>query len=288
LYRRVGDSGISFDCCGDHVVNDLEITVDIVVRVSYCSRCQERIEPKGTPPVMTMIPRTSSGIACAKCSYWENRKKVVVHHATVADVRACHQQGPRNAVTSPLPAFADSDVINRAWAAAKNDFAAHEADQERAAYEAKMERDDATTRWNPEPGTAEDVMAQVTEYYERTKANMSPAPTSPWTSAIDALTPGRYAIQWDGVVKFYKVDKPTEGRWAGYTFVSVQASDDLYPVRNKTQRQEILSLIARDPKAAMLLYGQEIGSCGHCGRTLTDETSRAFGVGPVCREKLGW
>ena len=35
---------------------------------------------------------------------------------------------------------------------------------------------------------------------------------------------GRYAlVAEDGVVKFYVVDRPTEGKWAGRTFVSAQA-----------------------------------------------------------------
>jgi uncharacterized protein DUF6011 len=35
----------------------------------------------------------------------------------------------------------------------------------------------------------------------------------------------------------------------------------------------------------MVRYGQELGECGHCGRTLTDEASRAAGIGPVCASK---
>jgi len=31
-------------------------------------------------------------------------------------------------------------------------------------------------------------------------------------------------------------------------------------------------------------YGRLIGDCCRCGRQLTDETSRALGIGPVCRE----
>lgn len=34
---------------------------------------------------------------------------------------------------------------------------------------------------------------------------------------------------------------------------------------------------------AMKLYGQKIGRCGHCGLRLTDEVSRAYGIGPICR-----
>jgi hypothetical protein len=44
---------------------------------------------------------------------------------------------------------------------------------------------------------------------------------------------------------------------------------------------------AAGPVQAMLRYGQEIGSCGHCGRDLTNDKSRAFGMGPKCRKDKG-
>lgn len=100
---------------------------------------------------------------------------------------------------------------------------------------------------------------------------------------------GRYAVPGeDGVLRFYKVDNVTEGRWAGRTFVKVMASDNEFPVRAFTTRRDVLTEIAKDPKAAMLRYGREIGVCGHCGRTLTNEDSRAAGIGPVCAGKMGW
>jgi hypothetical protein len=105
---------------------------------------------------------------------------------------------------------------------------------------------------------------------------------------LPALDTAYYAVEHQGTLKFYKVDKPQSGRWAGYTFVKVQASDDLYPVKNLGYQAEVLEAIAKDPKAAMLRYGKEIGSCGHCHRTLTNEESRAYGIGPVCRGKMGW
>lgn len=100
---------------------------------------------------------------------------------------------------------------------------------------------------------------------------------------------GRYAIENDeGKLGFFQIDRPTEGRWSGYTFVKYQASDETYPVKNREQRERILSKIAQDVKSAMLRYGREIGKCGHCGRTLTDEDSRAAGIGPVCAGKVAW
>lgn len=99
---------------------------------------------------------------------------------------------------------------------------------------------------------------------------------------------GRYAVEDNGTLKFYKVDVPgADSRWYGRTFVKVQASDNEYPVKGEGARR-VLTLIARDPQAAMLRYGREIGSCGHCGRTLTNEESRERGIGPICAGKMGW
>jgi hypothetical protein len=98
---------------------------------------------------------------------------------------------------------------------------------------------------------------------------------------------GSYALEMEGTVKFYQVDRPTEGKWKGWTFLSVQASDDRYPIKNKTTKHHILSLIAANPREAMERYGRELGQCGHCHRTLTSEW-RLRGIGPVCAKNLGW
>lgn len=91
---------------------------------------------------------------------------------------------------------------------------------------------------------------------------------------------GRYALTvLEGAVNFYVVNK--RGR------VSVQASDELHRLRGEAA-SSVLEEISKDPKAASLLYGAKLGHCGVCGRTLTDEESRAAGIGPVCRAKKGW
>jgi hypothetical protein len=107
--------------------------------------------------------------------------------------------------------------------------------------------------------------------------------------SIPEVPAGRYAVETEeGHLAFYRVDRPTEGRWAGYVFVKVQASDDYHPIKGAAQRDAILRKIAVDAPGAARRYGLELGSCGICGRTLTDETSRAHGIGPVCRERTGW
>jgi hypothetical protein len=93
---------------------------------------------------------------------------------------------------------------------------------------------------------------------------------------------GRYAVEEDGALKFFKVKN---GNRPGFVFLDIQASDDWHAIRNVTRIRAIIDLIAVDPKAAMIRYGRELGVCGHCGRTLTDEASRAAGIGPICASK---
>jgi hypothetical protein len=102
--------------------------------------------------------------------------------------------------------------------------------------------------------------------------------------------PGRYAIltPWatdPDKLHFFQIDAPDEGRWSGYVFVKEQASDEMHSVKGERGIQ-VIEEIAKDAREAMLRYGREIGKCGHCGRTLTDEESRAYGIGPVCRNKV--
>jgi hypothetical protein len=44
---------------------------------------------------------------------------------------------------------------------------------------------------------------------------------------------------------------------------------------------------AADPMAAAKLYGQQTGRCSCCGRELTDPSSIAAGIGPICADKFG-
>lgn len=98
------------------------------------------------------------------------------------------------------------------------------------------------------------------------------------------VAPGRYALETEGKVDFYRVWVSKTGR----TGLVLLASDVEHPVRNAGQALSLLERISADPREASLRYGREIGSCGVCGRTLTDEHSRAAGIGPVCAEKTGW
>lgn len=122
----------------------------------------------------------------------------------------------------------------------------------------------------------------------RERKAAQPTQTAPKAPASPKVPDGRYAVEnGSDELRFYVVNTPTEGKWAGYTFVKVMASDEQYPVRNRQEREGILARIAADPKAAMLRYGKELGKCGHCGKTLTSEW-RKEGIGPICSQKVGF
>lgn len=100
---------------------------------------------------------------------------------------------------------------------------------------------------------------------------------------------GYYAIAsltGNNDLDFFRVDRPTEGKWAGRTFVKrVIGGKADSPVWGSTARAALGAIIAAGERSAAQRYGQEIGRCGRCNRHLTDETSRAYGLGPDCRNK---
>ena len=105
-------------------------------------------------------------------------------------------------------------------------------------------------------------------------------PAKPVTPVVDApaVPLGRYAVEAeDGHLAFYKV-------WQGHTGlrVSLQVSDSEQVLSQATGRAVLAKILEVTPLEASKAYGREIGSCGVCGRTLTNEESRAAGIGPVC------
>lgn len=92
----------------------------------------------------------------------------------------------------------------------------------------------------------------------------------------------------DSGLRFYKVNTPTQGKWAGFTFVDAQGGPTYYPIKNRAHKEQILKAIAKDPREAAIRYGKELGVCGICNTELTNEESRSYGIGPICRKKTGW
>lgn len=105
---------------------------------------------------------------------------------------------------------------------------------------------------------------------------------------VEKVKAGHYAIPTtDGAVNslaFYRVDIPTAGKWKGYTFVKRVIGGQPDANVPRAQAPGILARIAADPDAGPR-YGWEIGRCCMCNRTLTNDESRAYGIGPECRTK---
>jgi len=124
------------------------------------------------------------------------------------------------------------------------------------------------------------------------KPHAPKAPTGNGSAMMPEVPAGRYATDsrtGNNDSDFWRVDRPTDGRWAGYTFVSrVIGGHEDTRVRGAEAREALDAIVAAGPQEAMLRYGREIGECGRCGRHLTDETSRAYGLGPDCRKAMGW
>lgn len=119
------------------------------------------------------------------------------------------------------------------------------------------------------------------------------AVTTTTTSSVYAKVPeGHYAVDsatGNNDTDFFRVDKPTEGRWAGRTFVKrVVGGKPDFGIRGDAAVKVLERIVDAGIQEAALRYGIEIGRCCRCNRHLTDEASRAFGMGPDCRSKVGW
>lgn len=119
----------------------------------------------------------------------------------------------------------------------------------------------------------------------RTKANAALRTVTAAPKTTDGVLAGHYAIEYNDDIKFVVVDRPTEGRWAGYTFTKLLVGPDEVRIP-RDLANTFLALIAEDPKAAAIRYGKEIGRCGICHRRLTVKASREAGIGPICAEKF--
>ncbi len=119
------------------------------------------------------------------------------------------------------------------------------------------------------------------------RAQKSPAPTStPTGNFLPGLN--RYCIEIDGRERFFSINQPATGKWAGYLFL-----DELFGAPGDFRKQairgnhkaEVLTLLGNDSDA-LARFGWKFQVCGMCASPLTDATSRELGIGPVCMRKL--
>jgi hypothetical protein len=206
-------------------------------------------------------------------------------HETVKEVRACY------AATASSNGDVSDDTINPA------------SDGQKATLANLMDEKVWTDR------VLELIKVKDIEQMDRSEASaliqaFYDAPKKPGSHRFQDVPAGKYALETSldhdgepaaeekGVLQFFQVDHGKVGsRWEGYVFVKrlVGAPGDFarYPLRYAEGRR-VLERIQADPKGASQRFGLHFTVCGRCSSPLTDETSRAEGIGPKCRAKLGW
>lgn len=220
-------------------------------------------------------------ISCGKCG---------AKHATVNDVRACYRL---EAYEKPLPAV-DPQPVTPEWAK-------DPATEKQVALITKLldekdwGKDGVLTSENSETAMnvcdrktigkreASDLIGQLLKLDIEKK---SAGQKQTWPTVPE----GRYALQAeDGTVTFYKVDRPDQGRWAGYIFTKriVGSPGDwaefrvpLAPTMDAIEKMGAME--------SARLFGYKAKACGRCSSPLSTVQSRAAGYGEVCAEKVGW
>lgn len=117
--------------------------------------------------------------------------------------------------------------------------------------------------------TFEQASALITELREAPRAKV----------AAHGIREGYYAFSTDGgqTADHYRVTRNGT--------IRVWSAGGEHPYRGKLNAG--LEWIKDNQRDAAALFGRLIGTCGRCGRLLSDDDSRARGLGPVCASK-GW
>jgi len=121
-----------------------------------------------------------------------------------------------------------------------------------------------------------DARADVAPVIEKVAESAKPKVEIPEVPA------GSYALEIDGVWKFYLVEVSK----TGYVSVQVQHSDETSRLAFNPMIAVLKGIVEVTPLEACKAYGRQIGECGKCHRTLTNPESIAAGIGPVCAGRL--
>lgn len=163
----------------------------------------------------------------------------------------------------------------------------------------------AHTHTSPDPKQARDMVQQ--HYTQPIGRTMYRTQRAAMTSQIDdqlaamllATRDGRFAVRPDDFSpwQFLRLSRPTKGRHAGWLRVQSQHSDMLSSVASirvgggASQRYlhapnylTALRLLVCDPVRATIEYGRRKNRCSRCGKTLTDDRSRFYAIGPECEK----
>lgn len=122
----------------------------------------------------------------------------------------------------------------------------------------------------------------VTEIADWLEAAAEPVKQGSSTSVPPA---GRYLVHSDGETIAYQVRAGRKKGSREVHRVDPETGKSMGKVSSPRLLSRAVAAINADPSGAMADYGRATGSCGRCGRTLSDPISQAVGLGPGCRSK---
>jgi hypothetical protein len=226
--------------------------------------------------------QTNKGVRCSNCSRY---------HADARAVRDCYQADYQAQIEHIEDKARNEELM------AADRLNALDPNQESRDYASKAQvkyaSDLLAERVWPDRITEDDLRGMERRQVSKLIDGLLTAPFKALSESNrpSDVPPGRYALETDGIIRFYQVDCPERGKWAGRTFVNrlIGSPGDYrkQPVRG-AGGASVLAQIADDVKGAMLLFGKETMTCGACSSPLTNEESRTLGIGPVCRSKREW
>jgi len=110
------------------------------------------------------------------------------------------------------------------------------------------------------------------------------------------IRPGRYCVELGAnMAKFIRVTLRDRGKMKGYTIIQSQHSESFktlisfsptgsFWIYDNRYDMELM-MVAADPWGCATRYGQKLNKCCACGKKLTDDRSRWYGIGPECETR---
>jgi Family of unknown function (DUF6011) len=140
---------------------------------------------------------------------------------------------------------------------------------------------------------AEKVLAHLSGLPDRAASEV-PQPDAAPAAVPDQIPPGYYATPsrtGSNDVDFWKVERPEDGTYAGFTFAKrvlgggTEGQTRLTRIHMAEQRSALAAIARHGVEESRMLYAVTMKRCTDCNRELTDDLSRARGKGDWCWNK---
>lgn len=224
-------------------------------------------------------------------------------HDSVAEARTCEAGGNYSTLTTQqtqtqsqsynplLPEFVGkSQVVHRGTSPSDSQLD----------YLRKLKADPSIISWarQSQRGFVGDMIEQIKSMkgHQQGGRRVSDKTDIP-LSLLKNMPDGYYAARPDSTVPytFFRVSRPVKGQYKGVIKVQTQHGDNLKMMLTLDPTEDFLKFIDRrtedvllyaaiDPRGCQLEYGQALNHCCKCGKSLTDDRSRFFGIGPDCEQ----